>query len=68
MEWEQSSEDTESDEDEWEEYLLDMNRDIVKSCNGIDIHCGSTTEVVDTKNTNDKQSRTTHEHEGKFHC
>ena len=67
MEWEQSTQDTETNEDEWEEHFLNRYRNIVQSCNLIDIHCGGTTEVVDAKNADNQQRTTTHEHQRKLH-
>ena len=68
MEWEQSTKNTETDEDEWEEHILNLYRNIVHSGNLIDIHSGSTAIEIDCKDTDDKQSRTSHKHQGKLHC
>src|SRR5574344_405296 len=67
MEWEKCSKNAETNEYEWEEYLLNIYWNIMKGCDCIEIHCLCSTEIVDTQNTNNQQSTTTHQHQGKLH-
>src|SRR5574344_2704452 len=68
VEWEQCTKYTETDKYGWEEYLLNSYWYIVKSSNFVDIHCCSSTKIVDTKNTKNQKSTTTHKHKSKLHC
>ena len=71
MEWEQSTQNTESDEDEWEEDILDVSRNTMVSCDSCQLECVltavDTVEVVDTQQSENQQSRTSHQHQGKLH-
>ena len=67
MEWEQSTEHTESDEDEWEQYVLYVNRDVIVVGNLKDVHGRGTIVEIDAYKTEDDKCRTSHEHEGKLH-
>src|SRR3712207_2956383 len=67
MEWEQSSKNTKTDKEEGEKYLLNLNRNICHRCNLIDIHGCSSTEIVNTKDSDNQQSRTTHQHQCQLH-
>ena len=71
MEWEQSTQHTESDEDEWEEDILDITRNTVISCDSGKLECVratvDTVEVVDTQQSENQQGRTSHQHQGKLH-
>ena len=71
VEWEQCTQHTESDEDEWEEDVLDVTRNAVVSCD-----CGQlkgvvaavdTIKVVDTQQSKDQQGRASHQHQGQLH-
>ncbi len=67
MEREHGSKYTETDEDEGEEHLLNLHRDIVHGGNLVDIHGRGTTKVVDAQDTNNEQSRASHQHQRQLH-
>ena len=67
MEWEQGTEHTESDEDEWEQYVLYVNRDVIVVGNLKDVHGRGTIVEIDAYETEDDKRRTSHEHKGKLH-
>ena len=67
MEGEQGAQHTETDEDEGEEHLLDVDGDIVHSSYLVDVHGGSTTEVVDAQQTDNQQGGTSHQHQRQLH-
>ena len=71
MEWEQSSKNTETDEEQWEEYILNALRNSVSTMGMVsdiqDFECLSTTVEVDTQDTDNQKSRTTHQHQSQLH-
>src|SRR5574344_91589 len=67
MEWEECTQYTETDKYKREEYLLNVNRDIVHIGYLHDIHRGGSTEIVDSQNTDNQQSGTSHQHQSQFH-
>ena len=67
MEGEQSTQHTETNEDEGEEHLLNSYGNIVHSSNLIDVHRGSTAEVIDAKDTDNQEGGTSHQHQRQLH-
>ena len=67
VEGEQRTQHTKTDEDEGEEHLLRLYGNVVHGSNLIDIHGGGTAEVIDTQNTDNQQSRASHQHQGQLH-
>ena len=67
MEWEQSTKYTETDEYQWEEDVLNILWHSMHTSQLYHIHCGCTTEVVDTEDTKYQKCRTTHQHQRKLH-
>ena len=67
VEREQGPEDSETDEDEGEEYLLDVGGNIVLGGNLGDNHGVGPAEEVDAEDADDEQRRASHKHEGKLH-
>ena len=71
MEWEQRTEDTETDEEQWEEHVLHALRNRVGTIGMVsdiqDFEGLSTTVEVDTQDTDDEECRTTHQHQGQLH-
>ena len=67
MEREQSSQYAESEEYSREENTLDFCRDVFV-CYFENVHRFSSGSVIDTQDTDKQESRTTHQHQCKFHC
>ena len=67
MEGEQSTQHTKTDENEGEEYLLDVNGNVMLGGNFRDNHRVGSAVEVDAENTEDEQGRTSHEHQRQFH-
>ena len=71
MEWEQRTEDTETDEEQWEEHVLHAlwNRmSTISMVSDIEDFEGlSTTVEVDTQDTDNQKGRTTHQHQSQLH-
>ena len=71
VEWEQSTQHTESDEDEWEEDILDVTRNTMISCDGSQLECIvtaiDTIEVIDTQQSENQQGGASHQHQSKLH-
>ena len=67
MEGEQGAQHTETNEDEGEEHLLNSYGNIVHSSNLVDVHRGSTAEVVDAQNADNQEGRASHQHQRQLH-
>ena len=68
VEWEECPKNTETDEDNREEDVLNINWNVVQICYLNDIHGLCTTIEEDGQNTYDEQSGATHKHKGELHC
>ena len=71
MEWEQRTEDTETDEEQWEEHVLYALWNRMSTIGMVsdieDFEGLSTTVEVDTQDTDNQKCRTTHQHQGQLH-
>ena len=67
VEREQGSKNTETDEDEGEENLLDIDGNVVFLGYLEHVHRVTATEVEDAKQSEDKQCGASHEHQGELH-